>query len=180
VAAAVFAEVSAVGLLHVTSEAVRPSRVPTDISLDSVAAEVVARVLAEPQPYSARDWLVALSQDAVGLVGRRMAAAGMAVERGVRRGLRRDVVFLPVDPIAAAWPAARLSTGVRGHRSLEPADVFLLGLAAATPLGEDLFADSTAAMRERALARLNGLPVPWVELLETTRVAVASGVMANR
>jgi hypothetical protein len=90
------------------------------------------------------------------------------------------VVFLPVDPIAAAWPAARLSTGVRGHRGLDLADVFLLGLLAATPLVEELLADAAAPLRERALARQGDLPPPWRALLTTTGVAVASGVMTQR
>ncbi|MGF1646067.1 MAG: GPP34 family phosphoprotein [Kineosporiaceae bacterium] len=193
-AATVLAELSSEGLLEVTADSVRRIRpgaavrtatspvrllAPAD-PLGSVAAEVVARVAAEPGSHPLRDWITVLAQDSVGLIGGRMVATGIAVERTVRRGLRREVVFLPVDPIAAAWPAARLSTGVRGHRWLEPADVFLLGLAAATPLGADLLVDAPPQMRETALARVDDLPGSWRVLLETTRVAVASGVMTLR
>ena len=193
--AALLAELALDGRLEVSAEVVRPAsgyaaaigsraglvrRAMSGGPPDVAAGEALARVRAEPGSHPLRDWLAVLCLDSARLVGHRMVGAGVAVERAVRRGLRREVVFLPVDPIAAAWPAARLSTGVRGHRGLEPADVFLLGLAAATPLVDDLLADAPAPMRERALARLEGLPGSWRELLETTRVVVASGVMTHR
>jgi hypothetical protein len=192
--AALLAELAFDRLLEVSAELVRPvsggaaaAALPTGPvrlsipgRLDAASAEVLARVTAETEVHPVRDWLAVLSLDSARLVGHRMVADGVAVERGVRRGLRREVMFVAVDPISAAWPAARLSTGVRGLRGWEPADVFLLGLVAATPLGEDLLADAPALMRERALGRLAGLPRSWQELLETTRVTVASRVMANR
>jgi hypothetical protein len=181
-AAAVLAELAADGLLAVTARSVRPASPPDPEGRrpDLAVTEVLSRVAAEPDHHPARDWLTVLSGDVAGLVGHRMVAAGTAVARPVRRGLRRDVTFLPVDPIAAAWPAARLSTGVRGHRRLEPTDVLLLGLTAATPLFADLFADCAPQQRATALAGTDELPLPWRELLETARVAVASGVMTHR
>lgn len=187
-AAAVLAELVSERLIEVTSNAVSltpplafaATATARSNMLDPAAGEVTARVAAEAQPHPPRDWLAVLSLDVAGLVGRRMVGAGVAVERGVRRGLRRGVVFLPVDPIAAAWPGARLSTGVRGQRRLDGGDVFLLGLVAVTPLADDFLADAPAPMRERVLAGVGGLPRPWWELLESTRVAMASGVMTQR
>ncbi|MGF1646373.1 MAG: GPP34 family phosphoprotein [Kineosporiaceae bacterium] len=194
-AAAVLAELAAEGLLVVTSRVVRPTPAarpsgdPDAMAhptahlarpLDTAAAEVLSRIAAEPDHHPPRDWLTVLSADAAALVARRMVADGSAIARPVRRGLRREVITLPVDPIAAAWPSARLSTGVRGHRRFGPGDVFLLGLTAATPLFSDLFVDSTPHMREAALAQQDRLPKPWLELLEITRLAVASGVMTHR
>ena len=194
-AAAILAELTTDHLLEITAGWLRPVQrdgvtASTTMSraqlsaparpLDSVAAEVLARVVAESEVHPVRDWLAVLSLDSARLVGHRMVAAGVAVERGVRRGLRRDVVFVPVDPIAAAWPGARLSTGVRGQRRLDAGDVFLLGLVAVTPLAEDLLADAPGPVRERVLAGVGDLPRPWWELLESTRVAVASGVMTQR
>jgi hypothetical protein len=200
VAAGLLAELFARGSLAISAPVLRPGSPGTRDAIDQLtllpeapeaagwvatgldAAEgaVLSRVRAEPELHPLRDWLAVLSLEAIGLVGRRMVAQGAAVDRQVRRGLRRDVVFLPVDPIAAAWPAARLSTGVRGHRNLDAGDVFLLGLAAATPLADDLLADAPAPLRDRALGQQDELPGPWRVLLDTTRVAVASGVMTQR
>ncbi|MGF1662554.1 MAG: GPP34 family phosphoprotein [Kineosporiaceae bacterium] len=190
-AAAVLAESSADGVLDVGPDAVRaavatgrptgPGTAGEDPSrLDVVAAEVLARVLAEPDTHPLRDWLAALARDAPHLVGRRLAGTGAAVERRVRRGLRRDVMYLPTDPIAAAWPTARLTTGVRAGRRLEPADTFLLGLAWATPLAGDVLADTDPDRRRHALDRIAHLPPPWLALVEVSRVAVAAGVLTNR
>lgn len=188
VAAGLLAELSASGFLHVDVDSVHPAAArpgrPDTVVTDPAGVEILSRVLAEPQPHPPRAWLAVLAHDAPHLVGRRMTRAGTAVERPLRRslarGLRRDVTYLPTDPIAAAWPAARLTTGVRRHQRFDPADAFLLGLVSATPLAGDLLADSSPTMRRHALDQVADLPRSWQDLIGTTRVAVASGVLTNR
>lgn len=201
VAAGLLAELSAAGFLHVDADSVHPAPAtgarpgrpdaarpdhvaPDPAEPDPAGAEVLARVLAEPGAHPLRAWLAVLAHDAPHLVGERMTRAGTAVRRTLRRSLarrlRREHTYLPTDPIAAAWPAARLTTGVRRHHRFAPADAFLLGLVAATPLAADLLADSTPDMRRHALDQVEDLPRTWQDLIGTTRVAVAAGVLTNR
>jgi hypothetical protein len=99
-AAAVLAEQTADHLFEISAGRLRPvlpdgttastttsrTQVPSSVRpLDAVAAEVLARVAVESEVHPVRDWLAVLSQDVADLVGRRMVAAGVAVERGVRR-----------------------------------------------------------------------------------------------
>lgn len=187
-AAAMLAEQSASGLLEVSADAVRHRASPPSSSmpgrrgarLDTVALDVFERVTSEADTYAIRPWLIVLGPDAATIIGTRMTGAGLVYERHVLRSLRRRVVYLPVDPIKAAWPAARLATGVRQMRRFTTEDAFLLGLAAATPLAGDLFRDSTADMRRLALEQVRELPPAWSDLLEAVRVTVAADTLTNR
>ena len=158
------------GVLEVVDD--RPPR-------DAVAHDALDQLITQPQHTAVRVWLDFLSRGAYEGVTQRLWRAGHLRPETTRRRLRRAVTWVPTDVNTAAWPWARLSHGIAGQEPLDQADAFLIGLAAATGLDEDLLENggTTAQYLRRLIATA---PQQVQELLAHTHAAVGDAVLSYR
>ena len=147
---------------------------------DALAHTTLDHLVAEPHHRLVRTWLSFLSHTAYESVAQRLFRAGHVRRETTRRLLRAQVVYVPVDGNAAAWPWARLSTRLRAGAHLDYPDVFLAGLATATGLERQLL-DGGGVEAARYLADLvAALPPPLHALVAHTHAAVGDAVLSHR
>lgn len=135
---------------------------------DRIADELLAVIVAEAEPLPVETWLEYLASRSAAKVARRLLDAGHVKKTASRRRLRREVVYRPVDDMAAAWPAARLLIPLRQGAQPDDVDVVLLGLCRATGLHRWLFAgqphDPVAALLQSADGLPHPFPLLWTRL----------------
>jgi hypothetical protein len=181
VGAAVLGELIAGGAIITVRGRIAPAGVDPTAPDEPVGRDIFTRIVEERVRHPIADWLDFLAPSIAEQVGRRMLRAGTA--RSQVEGLwgRRSVV-LPVDAghaAKAAWVFAGLVDAVRDGRHLDPWELFLLKLATAGSLRHRLFADVAPARARAALARLDDLWPPWIELLTATERAIAASALTR-
>lgn len=135
---------------------------------DRIADELLAVIVAEAEPLPVDIWLEYLASRSAAKVAQRLLDAAHVEETTSRRRLRREVVYRPVDGMAAAWPAARLLIPLRQGAQPDDVDVVLLGLCRATGLHRWLFAgqphDPVAALLQSSDGLPHPFPLLWARL----------------
>ncbi len=149
---------------------------------DAVSHAALDQLVSQPQHTAVRTWLDFLSRGAYDGVAQRLWRAGHIRPEKTRRLLRQVTLWVPTDVNTAAWPWARLSHSLSRFEPLDAADAFLLGLAAATGLDQDLLEGGPqAAQQHQQLRRLVSLaPAPLQELLAHTHAAIGDAVLSYR
>jgi hypothetical protein len=147
---------------------------------DSLAHATLDQLVAQSQHQEVRVWLDFLSRDACEGVAQRLWRAGHVRQETSRRFLRQVVTWVPADVNAAAWPWARLSHGLHHREPLEQSDVFLIGLAAATGLDEDLLEGGPSATPTYLRRLAASAPAAQQELFAYTHAAVGDAVLNYR
>lgn len=177
-AGALLAELVLVERITVADGRVRISdRRPPD---DALAHTVLDHLVNNPTVTAVRDWLRFLRQDANHQVGQRLLRAGQVRTIQVRRLLRTNVGYVPVDINTAAWPAARLAVTLGRGQPLATQDLVLTGLATATGLDTDVLHDVPASAQRALPRQLATIPPPLRELLAETETAVGEAVLTHR
>ena len=159
------------GLLRVTDPA--PPQ-------DALAHSTLDQLQAQAQNHGVRIWLDFLRRSAYDEVAQRLWRAGHVRQETSRRLLRQVVTWVPTDVNLAAWPWARLSNSLVRHEPIELPDIFLIGLAGATGLDEDLLAGGPATAVQYQRRLIASLPAPMQELLAYTHAAVGDAVLSYR
>ncbi|HEX5595969.1 MAG TPA: GPP34 family phosphoprotein [Micromonosporaceae bacterium] len=147
---------------------------------DALAHTVLDQLINEPEHQSVRVWLSYLGQNAHGLVGERLARAGMVRRQESRRLLRSTTTYVPVDINAAAWPATRLRSLFDHVESMSLPDAVLVGLVAATGLDRKVLWQSASAIPKYLGHVIASLPPPTQELVTHTEAAVGAAVLSAR
>lgn len=147
---------------------------------DRIADELLTVILGEHEPLPVEVWLEYLASRAAEKVARRLHDAGHVEMVASRRRLRREVVYRPVDDIAAAWPAARLLIPLRQSAAPSEIDVVLNGLCRSTGLYRWLFAGQPAGPVARLLALPDGLPAPFPLLWDRLDALVSASASSLR
>lgn len=147
---------------------------------DAVAHAILDQLIAQPQHLGVRIWLDFLSRGAYEEVAKRLWRAGHVRPETSRRLLRQVVTWVPADVNTAAWPWARLSHSLHRQEPLDQPDVFLVGLAAATGLDEDLLKGGPPAAPPYLRRLLATASAPLHELLAYTQAAVGDAVLSYR
>lgn len=147
---------------------------------DALAHATLDQLQAQSQHHGVRIWLDFLSRGAYDGVAQRLWRAGHVRQETSRRLLRQVVTWVPTDVNLAAWPWARLSNALHRHEPLEQPDIFLIGLATATGLDEDLLAGSPGSSAQYQRRLITSLPASMQELLAYTHAAVGDAVLSYR
>ncbi|TDV45341.1 GOLPH3/VPS74 family protein [Actinophytocola oryzae] len=147
---------------------------------DALAHTVLDHLLAEPGVTSMRDWLRFFAQDAYEKVLQRLIREGHVYVREERRFLRVITVFEPTMTTRAGWPESRLASRLSAGAALEPPDVVLAGLVAATGLDTYVLADTPPHARPYLQRVVSSLPPSLREVVNQTATAVGDAVLNAR
>jgi hypothetical protein len=147
---------------------------------DRIADELLTVILGEYEPLPVETWLKYLASRGAEKVARRLQEAGHVQVAASRRRLRREVVYRPVNDMAAAWPAARLLTPLRQGAQPGQIDVVLLGLCRSTGLHRWVFAGQPPGPTAQLLALPDGLPAPFPLLWERLDALVSASASRLR
>jgi hypothetical protein len=147
---------------------------------DALAHTVLDHLLAEPGVTSIRDWLRFFAQDAYEKVSQRLIREGHVHVREERRFLRVTTVFEPTMTTRAGWPESRLASRLSAGAALEPPDVVLAGLVAATGLDTYVLADTPPHARPYLQRVVSSLPPSLREVVNQTATAVGDAVLNAR
>lgn len=147
---------------------------------DALAHTVLDHLIAEPGVTSMRDWLRFFAQDAYEKVSQRLIREGHVHVREERRFLRVVTVFEPTMTTRAGWPESRLASLLSAGAALEPPDVVLAGLVAATGLDTYVLADTPPHARPYLQRVVSSLPPSLREVVNQTATAVGDAVLNAR
>jgi hypothetical protein len=148
---------------------------------DALAHTVLDHLLAEPGVTSMRDWLRFFARDAYEKVSQRLIREGHVHVREERRFLLRVTTVLePTMTTRAGWPESRLASRLSAGLALEPPDVVLAGLVAATGLDTYVLADTPPHARPYLQRIVSSLPPSLREVVAQTAVAVGDAVLNAR
>jgi hypothetical protein len=147
---------------------------------DALAHTVLDHLLAEPGVTSMRDWLRFFAQDAHEKVSQRLIREGHVHVREERRFLRVVTVFEPTMTTRAGWPESRLASWLSAGAALEPPDVVLAGLVAATGLDTYVLANTPPHARPYLQRVVGRLPPSLREVVNQTAAAVGDAVLNAR
>jgi len=147
---------------------------------DALAHTVLDHLRAEPDITAVRDWLRFLGQDAYEKVVQRLLREGHMQAREERRFLRVVMVYEPTATTRAGWPESRLASRLSTGLGLEPPDIVLAGLVAATSLDRYVLAGTPAHARPYLRRVVNSLPPSLRSLIGETAVAVGDAVLSSR
>lgn len=147
---------------------------------DALAHTVLDHLRAEPAITSTRDWLRFLSRDAYEQVVQRLLREGHVQAREERRLLRVVTVYEPTATTGAGWPESRLASRLSAGLGLEPPDIVLAGLVAATGLDRQVLAGAPAHARPYLRRVVNTLPPSLRSLIDETAAAVGDAVLSSR
>jgi Golgi phosphoprotein 3 GPP34 len=147
---------------------------------DALAHTVLAYLHAEPTITSVRDWLRFLGGDAYEKVVQRLLREGHINAREERRLLRVATVYEPTATTQASWPESRLVSRLSTGAGLEPPDIVLAGLVAATGLDRYLLSGTPAHARPYLHRVVSSLPPSLTSLIDETAAAVGDAVLSSR
>jgi hypothetical protein len=147
---------------------------------DALAHTVLDHLLAEPGVTSVRDWLRFLARDAYEKVSQRLVREGHVHVREERRFLRVTTVLEPTVTTRSGWPESRLASRLSKGTALEPPDVVLGGLIAATGLDAYVLADTPPHARPYLHRMVAILPPSMREVVAQTAAAVGDAVLNAR
>jgi hypothetical protein len=147
---------------------------------DAVAHVVLDELLADPAERVLREWLAYLGQTAGDRVAARLERQGQVRRVEVRRLLRVESRWVPVDSTVAATPGSLLRYQLFQERPLAPADALLAGLVDATGLTPGVLwgvPHRTLQYRDWCVSRLTP---PLRAVISETAAAVGGSVLAHR
>ncbi|HEY2950277.1 MAG TPA: GPP34 family phosphoprotein [Micromonosporaceae bacterium] len=147
---------------------------------DALAHATLDALAGDRRQRAVRTWLAVLGETAVEDVANRLLRAGYLKIKGVRRGFRTVVTYLPVDASTAAWPANRLHHMFTTYTPMTVPDAMLAGLASATGLTDRILRDGGAHARRYFVHALESLPAPLRELTAQTEALVGAAVREQR
>lgn len=153
--------------------------VDTSPPQDTLARTTLDHIVNEPQ-HPIRTWLIYLGQTARETVGERLWRAGLLHRRTSRRLWRQTVVYVPIEVNRAGRTGARLATRVRFGEPMDYLDVFLIGLAIATGLEQQLLEGAGPQGQQYVRRLIAELPPPLRELLNQTEAAIGDAVLSHR
>jgi hypothetical protein len=147
---------------------------------DALAHTVLDHLLAEPGVTSMRDWLRFFARDAYEKVSQRLIREGHVHVREERRFLRVNTVLEPTMTTRAGWPESRLASRLSKGAALDPPDIVLAGLVAATGLDAYVLADAPPQARPYLRRLVGSLPPSLREVVAQTAAAVGDSVLNAR
>lgn len=147
---------------------------------DALAHTVLDHLLAEPGVTSVHDWLRFFARDAYERVLQRLVREGHVHVREERRFLRVVTVYEPMMTSRAGWPESRLASRLRVGAALDPPDVVLAGLVAATGLDAYVLTDTPPQVRPYLRRVVASLPPSLRDVVDQTAAAVGDVVLNAR
>lgn len=175
-AAALLAELNLLRRIEISRGRIRitDSRPPDD-PLDHM---VLHEIAGNSDVTTIREWLRYLARRSHEQVAERLYRAGRVRPTEVRRLLRTRRIYVPVDMNVAAWPAARLTSGLdRGDVPPLP-DILLAGLIVATGLEGLALSGLSNAASHHLRQLLAGLPPPLRVLVADTETTIGEAAMS--
>jgi hypothetical protein len=147
---------------------------------DALAHTILDHLLAEPSVTSVHDWLRFFARDAYEKVSQRLVREGHVHVREERRFLRVITVYEPRITTRAGWPESRLASRLSAGAALEPPDIVLAGLVAATGLDTYVLTDTPPQVRPYLRRVVASLPPSLREVVDQTAAAVGDAVLNAR
>jgi hypothetical protein len=147
---------------------------------DALAHTVLDHLAAEPDVISVRDWLRFFARDAYEMVSQRLVREGHVHVREERRFLRVITMLEPTKTTRSGWPESRLANRLSKGAALEPPDVVLAGLVAATGLDAYVLNDTPPQARPYLQRVVDSLPPSLREVVNQTAAAVGDAVLNAR
>jgi Golgi phosphoprotein 3 GPP34 len=146
---------------------------------DALAHTVLDHLRAEPDVMLG-DWLRFFARDAYEKVSQRLIREGHVHVREERRFLRVTTVLEPTMTTRSGWPESRLASRLSKGAALDPPDIVLAGLVAATGLDAYVLADAPPQARPYLRRLVSSLPPSLREVIAQTAAAVGDSVLNAR